>query len=121
MPKMKTLSGAKKRFKLTGSGKVKRKHAYHNHILTKKHKKRKKQYTPTKRVAERMQRVHDALVLVEKASADELAMLINEPVKVVYCDLYNLHDLKKVSAVKAAGKVRWLANKPASNNNPETK
>ena len=40
MPKMKTLSGAKKRFKLTGSGKVKRKHAYHNHILTKKHKKR---------------------------------------------------------------------------------
>ena len=87
----------------------------------KKHKKRKKQYTPTKRVAERMQRVHDALVLVEEASADELAMLINEPVKVVYCDLYNLHDLKKVSAVKAAGKVRWLANKPASNNNPETK
>jgi large subunit ribosomal protein L35 len=42
MPKMKTLSGAKKRFKLTGSGKVKRKHAYHNHILTKKHKKRKR-------------------------------------------------------------------------------
>jgi large subunit ribosomal protein L35 len=38
---MKTNSSAKKRFKLTGSGKVKRKHAYHNHILTKKSKKRK--------------------------------------------------------------------------------
>lgn len=42
MPKMKTKSGAKKRFKLTGTGKVKRKHANHNHILTKKHKKRKR-------------------------------------------------------------------------------
>ncbi|MCB9169372.1 MAG: 50S ribosomal protein L35 [Flavobacteriales bacterium] len=42
MPKMKTKSGAKKRFKLTGTGKVKRQHAYHNHILTKKHKKRKR-------------------------------------------------------------------------------
>jgi large subunit ribosomal protein L35 len=42
MPKMKTKSGAKKRFKLTGTGKVKRKHAFHNHILTKKHKKRKR-------------------------------------------------------------------------------
>ena len=36
MPKVKTKSGAKKRFKLTGSGKIKRKHAYHSHILTKK-------------------------------------------------------------------------------------
>ncbi len=42
MPKMKTKSAAKKRFQLTGTGKVKRKHAYHNHILTKKHKKRKR-------------------------------------------------------------------------------
>ncbi len=42
MPKMKTKSGAKKRFKLTGTGKVKRKHAGMNHILTKKHKKRKR-------------------------------------------------------------------------------
>ncbi len=39
---MKSKSGAKKRFKLTGTGKVKRKHAFHNHILTKKHKKRKR-------------------------------------------------------------------------------
>ena len=36
MPKMKTNSGAKKRFDFTGSGKIKRKHAYKSHILTKK-------------------------------------------------------------------------------------
>ena len=36
MPKMKTKSGAKKRFELTGTGRIKRKHAYHGHILTKK-------------------------------------------------------------------------------------
>lgn len=36
MPKLKTHSGAKKRFKLTKSGKVKRAHAYKSHILTKK-------------------------------------------------------------------------------------
>ena len=39
MAKLKTNSGAKKRFTLTGSGKIKRKHAYHSHILTKKTKK----------------------------------------------------------------------------------
>lgn len=42
MAKLKTNSGAKKRFALTGSGKIKRKHAYHSHILTKKTKKRKR-------------------------------------------------------------------------------
>lgn len=42
MPKMKTNSGAKKRYKLTGTGKIKRKHAYKSHILTKKEKKRKR-------------------------------------------------------------------------------
>ncbi|MDZ7743961.1 MAG: 50S ribosomal protein L35 [Bacteroidota bacterium] len=42
MPKMKTKSGAKKRFTFTGSGKIKRKHAYKSHILTKKSKKRKR-------------------------------------------------------------------------------
>ena len=42
MPKMKTNSGAKKRFKLTGTGKIKRKHAYKRHILTKKSTKRKR-------------------------------------------------------------------------------
>ncbi|MCF0201469.1 MAG: 50S ribosomal protein L35 [Bacteroidales bacterium] len=42
MPKMKSKSGAKKRFQVTGSGKLKRKHAYHGHILTKKSQKRKR-------------------------------------------------------------------------------
>ena len=42
MPKVKTNSGAKKRFALTGSGKIKRKHAYKSHILTKKTKKQKR-------------------------------------------------------------------------------
>jgi len=45
MPKMKTKSGAKKRFKMTGSGKIKRKHAYKSHILTKKSTKRKRNLT----------------------------------------------------------------------------
>ena len=42
MPKVKTKSAAKKRFKLTGTGKIKRQHAYHSHILTKKTKKQKR-------------------------------------------------------------------------------
>ncbi len=42
---MKTKSGAKKRFSLTASGKIKRKHAYKSHILTKKSKKRKRNLT----------------------------------------------------------------------------
>ena len=42
MAKLKTVSGAKKRFTLTGTGKIKRKHAYHSHILTKKTKKQKR-------------------------------------------------------------------------------
>ena len=45
MPKMKTKSGAKKRFTLTATGKVKRKHAYKSHILTKKTTKRKRNLT----------------------------------------------------------------------------
>jgi large subunit ribosomal protein L35 len=45
MPKMKSKSGAKKRFALTGTGKVKRKHAYKSHILTKKSTKRKRNLT----------------------------------------------------------------------------
>lgn len=42
MPKMKTNSSAKKRFSVTGAGKIKRKKAFKNHILTKKETKRKK-------------------------------------------------------------------------------
>lgn len=45
MPKIKTNSGSKKRFALTGSGKIKRKHAFKNHILTKKTKKQKRNLT----------------------------------------------------------------------------
>ncbi|MSQ78259.1 MAG: 50S ribosomal protein L35 [Flavobacteriaceae bacterium] len=45
MPKQKTNSGAKKRFSLTGTGKVKRQHAYKSHILTKKSTKRKRGLT----------------------------------------------------------------------------
>ena len=47
MPKVKVKSGAKKRFKLTGTGKIKRKHAYKSHILTKKATKRKRNLTHT--------------------------------------------------------------------------
>ena len=45
MPKMKTHSGAKKRFSLTGTGKIKRKHAFKSHILTKKTIKQKRNLT----------------------------------------------------------------------------
>ena len=45
MPKLKTNSGSKKRFTLTGTGKIKRKHAYKSHILTKKTKKQKRNLT----------------------------------------------------------------------------
>ena len=45
MPKMKTKSSAKKRFKFTSSGKIKRKHAFKSHILTKKSTARKHRLT----------------------------------------------------------------------------
>ena len=51
MPKLKTNSGSKKRFALTGTGKIKRKHAYKSHILTKKTKKQKRNLTRTGLVA----------------------------------------------------------------------
>lgn len=51
MPKMKTNSGAKKRFTLTGTGKIKRKHAFKSHILTKKTIKQKRNLTQTGLVA----------------------------------------------------------------------
>ncbi|MBR6248711.1 MAG: 50S ribosomal protein L35 [Muribaculaceae bacterium] len=52
MPKVKTNSGAKKRFTFTGTGKIKRKHAYKSHILTKKTKKQKRRLTGTEVVNE---------------------------------------------------------------------
>jgi large subunit ribosomal protein L35 len=47
MPKIKTHSSSKKRFKLTGTGKVKRAKAYKSHILTKKTTKRKRNLRKT--------------------------------------------------------------------------
>ncbi|WP_022928472.1 50S ribosomal protein L35 [Patulibacter americanus] len=44
MPKQKTHSGAKKRFKATGSGKIKARHAMSSHILGKKSPKRKRKF-----------------------------------------------------------------------------
>ena len=62
MPKMKTKSGAKKRFELTGTGKIKRKHAYKSHILTKKTKKQKRNLTH--------------VGLVDKTDANSVKMLL---------------------------------------------
>ena len=64
MPKVKTNSGAKKRFKLTGTGKIKRHHAYHSHILTKKTKKQKRNLQQAGLVeTENMKQVCDLLNL----------------------------------------------------------
>ena len=64
MAKLKTNSGAKKRFTLTGSGQIKRKHAYHSHILTKKTKKQKRNLDHFA-IAEKVdvQRIKEMLVL----------------------------------------------------------
>lgn len=51
MPKLKTKSGAKKRFKITGTGKVKHKPAFKNHILTKKETKQKRRLSNKKLVS----------------------------------------------------------------------
>jgi large subunit ribosomal protein L35 len=42
MPKIKTKRGAAKRFKVTGTGRVRRRRAYHSHILTSKNRKKKR-------------------------------------------------------------------------------
>jgi len=63
MPKMKTKSGAKKRFKLTGTGKIKRKHAYKSHILTKKETKQKRNLTHS--------------TLVDKADEKNVRLMLN--------------------------------------------
>lgn len=64
MPKVKTNAASKKRFALTGTGKIKRKHAYHSHILTKKSKKRKRNLDKTGLVASaNLKQVRDLLTL----------------------------------------------------------
>ena len=62
MTKVKTKSGAKKRFKVTGTGKIKRKQAFKNHILTKKETKQKRSLTGT--------------VVVSKADAKNVAIML---------------------------------------------
>jgi len=62
MPKVKTNSGAKKRFTFTGTGKIKRGHAYKSHILTKKTKKQKRRLT------------HDSIV--DKANINSVRLLL---------------------------------------------
>ena len=52
MPKMKSNGGAKKRFRVTGSGKIKRKKAFKRHILTKKSSKTKRKLTESTLVTE---------------------------------------------------------------------
>lgn len=63
MPKMKSNAGAKKRFELTGSGKIKRKHAFKSHILTKKSIKQKRNLTHTGTIASVDERRVKALIL----------------------------------------------------------
>ena len=64
MPKVKTNSGAKMRFSFTGTGKIKRRHAYHSHILTKKTKKQKRNLVHTTIVdVDNMKQVRDLLRL----------------------------------------------------------
>ena len=64
MPKMKTNSSAKKRFKVTGTGKIKRKHAYKSHILTKKETKQKRNLTHAALVSDAdLNRVKKMLVM----------------------------------------------------------
>ena len=64
MPKTKTKSAAKERFQVTGSGKLKRKHAYHGHILTKKSQKRKRNLDHTAIVEKADERVVKKLLLM---------------------------------------------------------
>ena len=51
MPKMKSHSGAKKRFKKTGTGKIQARHAFSSHILEKKSPKRKRKFKQDQPVA----------------------------------------------------------------------
>lgn len=60
---MKTNASAKKRFKVTGTGKIKRKHAFKSHILTKKSKKRKRALTKA--------------TLVHQSDMDNVKQLLN--------------------------------------------
>ncbi len=51
MPKLKSNRGARKRFRVTANGKIMRSHAYMNHILTKKTRKRKRKLAKSTKVS----------------------------------------------------------------------
>ena len=63
MPKMKTHSGAKKRFKTTGTGKLRARHAMTSHILEKKSPKRKRRLEKALEVSKSDQRRVKGLLL----------------------------------------------------------
>ena len=69
MPKMKTNAAAKKRFSFTGTGKIKRKHAYHSHILTKKSTKQKRNlcYSGTVSAADEAKIIKETVVNLKKS------------------------------------------------------
>lgn len=62
MPKMKTHRGAAKRFKVTGTGKLKRAKAFKSHILTKKSAKRKRNLRQTGYVSETQEKAMKKLL-----------------------------------------------------------
>lgn len=62
MPKIKTHRGAAKRYKITGSGKIKRAKAYKSHILTKKSTKRKRNLRKTAYVSDTVASVVKKLI-----------------------------------------------------------
>lgn len=62
MPKMKTHRGAAKRFKVTGTGKLKRAKAFKSHILTKKSAKRKRNLRQTGYVSESQEKAMKKLL-----------------------------------------------------------
>jgi large subunit ribosomal protein L35 len=63
MPKMKSKRGASKRFTVTGSGKLKRSHSFHDHILTKKSAKRKRNLRQSELVAKTDEKKIKRLIL----------------------------------------------------------
>lgn len=73
-------------------------------------KKRKGRRGTVKGIETRRLMVHGALRALGDASAKDIAVVTGIPLKLVYCDLYILHDKKLISANKTAGKVRWLSN-----------
>ena len=76
MPKLKTHSGAKKRFNLTKNGKVKRAHAFKSHILTKKDTKRTRRLRAGRIAAEKPQQKRAARC---GRQAQELCRRASEP------------------------------------------